>query len=360
MRSGMLENIRLTTFSRYRAKGGKAAAFSVLFFASTLSFATQQANPDDLRYQLSRAEYFLYKAPKTAIEHIDAIANLSEMEPDLQFQANLLKAQAYLLLFKQDEAAEYLDKVFTLEKAPAFRERIFSVLYTASTWLRRTNHHETTTKGYTCALKHASDSSQKLKALNGLANTARERNNLVVANSLYLEAKELAERLDDSNALASINNNLGVVASDRGNRGDAQNFFKDAYMLFQLVPNKSGELNSGLNLLVTMLVNKDEAMYARIHSNVRALVNEFQSTSRVAYLNWVEYGHARLQGKKLTANEKAFLAEEFKHLDDVGLQRMIKMYLADDLGVTVAVSEVNPKMEKIDHAWVEALVACNW
>ncbi|WMN61917.1 tetratricopeptide repeat protein (plasmid) [Pseudoalteromonas xiamenensis] len=360
MLSGMLENIRLTTLLLSRARGVKTAAYSVLFFASTLSFATQQANPDDIRYQISRAEYFLYKAPKTAIEHIDAIAHFNGAEPELEFQANLLKAQAYLLLFKQDEAAVYLDKVFAMDKSPAFTMRLFSVLYTASTWLRRNNHHETTTKGYTCALKHASNNSQKLKALNGLANTARESSNLGVANSLYLEAKELAERLEDANALASISNNLGVVESDRGNRSNAQSFFKDAYTLFQLVPNKSGELNSGLNLLVTTLVNKDEATYARIHANVKALVNEYQSASRVAYLNWVEYGHAGLQGKKFTDSEKAFLAEEFSHLDDLGLQRMIKKYLADDLGVEVTLSEVIPEMPKVDHEWVATLVACNW
>ena len=340
---------------------------SLIFICSLLSCVvssasaavTEQAGGHE--YLLNKAEYFLLKDPKRTLTILAELDSASKLERTIALKKLLLQAKA-LLTQRQNVAAQLaISQLYDYAQSSEFRKTLFDNLYISATWLRRAHHHQAATDAYRCALKKAQTQRQAIRALNGLANVLREQGDFATAAAVYQQAISQAQKVSDKLAIASLQNNLGTAYLDGGEFSLAKTAFAAAFEQFQMMEHQAARLNAGLNLLFAALMSQDLMLYQRLITRVEKLTVEYNNLSRLAYLDWIKLAYRFQQTEPLSDKQKHYLSEQFSAIDDVGLQRVIKQYLAAPMAVTVAIKTTTNSEPLTEHgSWVATLTQCNW
>lgn len=327
--------------------------------SSASAAVTEEAGGHE--YLLSKAEYFLLKDPNRTLTILAELESASKLERSIELKKLLLQAKA-LLTQRQNMAAQLpISQMYKYVDSSDFTEHLFDNLYVSAIWLRRANHHQAATDAYRCALKKAQTQRQAIRALNGLANILREQGDFATAAVMYQRAISKARKAEDKLAIASLQNNLGTVYLDDAKFSFAKTAFAAAFKQFQMMDHQAARLNAGLNLLFAALMSEDLILYQRLITRVEKLTQEYNNLSRLAYLDWIKLAYRFQQTEPLSDKQKHYLSEQFSVIDDVGLQRVIKQYLAAPMAVTVAIKTTTNSEPLTEHgSWVATLTQCNW
>ena len=78
---------------------------------------------------------------------------------------------------------------------------------------------------------------------------------------------KIAKSIDNKKAVAITNNNLGVMSLESEDIKQSIAFFKRAYSAYQMSDYESGKMNSGINLLFSLVILGDKSTYDRIYNN---------------------------------------------------------------------------------------------
>ncbi|MBD1583704.1 tetratricopeptide repeat protein [Pseudoalteromonas sp. S16_S37] len=324
---------------------------------STLSTASSNTDPE---YEISRAQYFMRSDPEQSLAILNKISNVDKLPDEQQVAFHVLKLRTSLTLNYLDDIDPILETLFKLDEKPAFSETIVAILSGTGIWLRKTNYFDAAQHVFSCALKHADKSSQRISLLISSAIVARYKKDYTLAKSIYSEASNIAMRLDDVRAMATINNNLGTIAMDQGNIKEAEAHFREALTAFQLANNHSGHINSGINLLFTFVLQNKSIDFLRLYPHISQLSDEYPDESKKAYLFWVNSAYQYTQGVKLTDQQNKELIIEFNKLAGPQLKTLIKIHLASLIGIEVPIVEHIATKKFENKTWFNKVLSCNW
>jgi tetratricopeptide (TPR) repeat protein len=318
------------------------------------------ASNKDYAYKLDRAQYFMRSNPVLAENTLAGIYDLNLLTDEQKISYYVLKMRLSLTLNKLSTVEPIVDALFKFDNQPEFREQLVSVLSGVGIWLRKINDFDSARHTFSCALKHASKDSQRISLLISSAIVARYQHDYKLANSIYKEARDVALRMSDQRALATIDNNLGTIAMDQKNISLASEYFRSALAGFQLANNHSGHINSGINLLLTFVIQEQYVNYQRLYPRIFELSEEYSDASKKAYLIWVNAGYYHAQGAKIDPITRKNLINAFDELAGPQLKLLIKEYLADPIGVDVKNIDPTPAIDFAKNEWYEKVLSCNW
>ncbi|WP_158678261.1 tetratricopeptide repeat protein [Pseudoalteromonas sp. T1lg23B] len=330
-------------------------ALAVTFFCPLSS-----AKNKDYEYQLTRAQYFSRSDPKQALNILGSIKDVAKLSDEQKITFYILNMRLSLILNKLDEVEPHIQQLFLYDGKPEFVDQLVSILSGAGIWLRKQDYLDAAQHTFSCALKHASKSSQRIALLISSAIVARYQQQYDVAKALYAEAAQIAKRRDDQRGLATVENNLGAIELDQENFAKANEHFRNALAGFQMAQNHSGHINSGINLLLTFVLQEQLVNYQRLYSHIAQLSEEYPDDSKKAYLLWVNTAYYHRQGVNPDAATREKLAEAFDQLAGPQLQRLINKHLAALMGVDVVLTPPGEAKVITNSQWFEKIARCNW
>ncbi|OHU85481.1 MULTISPECIES: tetratricopeptide repeat protein [Pseudoalteromonas] len=318
------------------------------------------ATNKDYEYQLTRAQYFLRSDPKQALNILGSIEDVTKLTDEQQISYYVLKMRLSLILNKLDDVEPNIEQLFVHDGQPEFVNRLVSILSGTGIWLRKLDYLDAAQHTFSCALKHASKSSQRISLLISSAIVARYQHQFELAKALYKEAADIAKRRDDQRGLATIENNLGAISLDQKDFAKANEHFRNALAGFQVVHNHSGHINSGINLLLTFVLQEQYLNYQRLYSRIAQLSDEYPDDSKKAYLLWVNSAYYHRQGVSPDPMTKKKLMEAFEQLAGVQLQRLIDKHLARPMGIELVLAPPAEAKALTNKPWFDKVARCNW
>jgi tetratricopeptide (TPR) repeat protein len=331
----------------------------LILLLSVKSMASQDAKLAENEYLLQQAEYFLSSQPAQTMDILNNKLILSTLPVQQKIQWYLLNTKAAVFSNQLDKAQASLKQLFLLNEHALFYEKLSFILSMTGVWLRKSSYLNDAEITFTCALKQPSSLIQQLGIKISLAIIARYQANYPRAKALYKEAYQIAEKLEDERALATIANNLGTLAFDKGQLEQANSYFRKALAGHQLEAKKSGHINAGINLLFVFLLQKEFVNYQRLYDPVAELLENSQDQPKKTYLLWVNSGYQATQGQKISKQLKEKLIKGFNQLEGKGLKRLIQRHLATTLNIEVTIPE--QQVSKTFNApWFEQVKLCNW
>jgi len=329
----------------------------------TAVFAKEAVQDDE--YRINEAAYFLNSNPQKTLLLLKKIDSEKLKSDDLIIEYHHLTILASLLLHEHQSSEPAFASLFSHVDDKAFQERRFNILYNLGVWLRRRGFYSQSEGALLCALRSANKAKDKMKTLNSLGGIARQYEKNSQAQDYFQRTLKLAEKVNNKKAIAIINNNLGVMALEFNEVAKANSFFKAAYRNFQISRYESGELNSGINLLLTLVLLEDQQTYNRALPRVKELVDKYNSDSKNAYFAWVNaFSEVQFSRYKHTTVQIDTLKQKFESLNEAGLQRLLQKYIAKPLEIEVALlpeEALEKKSLSIEtRPWLKKAIKCNF
>jgi len=137
----------------------------------------------------------------------------------------------------------------------------------------------------------------------------RLKEELELSMQYYLEAENLATKLNDSALIAAISGNMGNVYANRKDYKNALNYFSNSFKIFEKIKDKKGEsrMLSSIGNVYLYIQNYDLALeyYQKALSTIEN-IDVPQRSKAVIYLNigWTNYEIKKYKEAKIY-NEKA-------------------------------------------------------
>ena len=310
-------------------------------------------------YLLQQAEYFLSSQPSQTFNILNNQLTLSTLSVQQKINWYLLNTTATVFTNQLDEGQSSLEQLFLLIEHTLFYDQLSLILSTTGVWLRKSAYLNDAEATLTCALKQPAPLAQQLRIKISLAIIARHQTNYSRAEALYKEAYQIAEELKSERAFATIENNLGTLAFDKGQLKEADRYFRKALAGNQLQARRSGHINSGINLLFIFLLQKEFVNYQRLYGPISQLLKDSQDQSKQAYLLWVNSGYQAAQGQTMSQNLKTKLSGAFNKLEGNSLKRLVQIHLAAPLNIEVTLPEQTVN-KTFNAPWFEQVRLCNW
>ncbi|KAF7772339.1 hypothetical protein PCIT_a2396 [Pseudoalteromonas citrea] len=324
-----------------------------------MSVANSDPTTAENEYLLQQAQYFLSSEPTQSLRILNEELALPKLTKKQQIQWYLLNTRAVIVTNQLNKGYSSLEQLFLLNEHPYFYEKLPTILSMTGVWLRKSSYLSDAEATFTCALKQPSSLNQQMSLKVSLAIIARQQTNYIRAKALYREAYQIAEKLKNERALATIANNLGVLALDNNKLRQANGYFRKALAGHQLQAKKPGHINAGINLLFVFLLQKQFINYQRLYDPIAKLVESVPDQPKRTYLLWVNSGYQAAQGKLISQQLRAQLKTEFEQLESKGLKRLIYKHLAPTLNIVLNLP-AQQASKTFNAPWFEQVKLCNW
>lgn len=308
---------------------------------------------------LAEAEDYLAVKPSKTIELLTNVDDITALntQSSIRWYLALIRASVPAnnrLLFENS-----IKELLTFQGSPYFKERLPTILSGMGIWLRKSSYKTEAKLCLLCALKYTNNDRVKMTLINSLAVTSRYMGELDIARKLYLKVKIMATKLALTANLASVDNNLGVMAFEQEKFAEAEAYFRSSMALSQSISKRSNHVTAGLNLLFTFYLQKETLNYQRLYSPIERLIREFPNPEKRANLFLLNTAFNVDLGKNISAEQKDELLIAFAELTNRKEQEIIVKYLADKLGIEFIVSS-EPDVIKFDKSWLTDFEYCDW
>ena len=319
----------------------------------------------DSEYQLSKAAYFLNSNPHKTTQLLNQIS-ITDLEKDDDYiKYYHLSILAALRLHNLATVEKSFAAIFSNANSKHFAESRYSILYSLSVWLRMQGQYASSEKVLLCALKSASSEAEQMRAYNALGILTRHEGKHELAEQYFKKTLQIAKNIENNKAIAITNNNLGVMSLESADINQSIVFFKRAYSAYQMSDYESGKMNSGINLLFSLVILGDKSTYDRIYNNVEELVQKYDSKTKNAYFDWVKaFAMVKFTKQSLTGEQLKELQASFLQIDEIGLQKLLKKYAAKPINIDVelineSVSETK-SLSIETRPWLKKAIECNF
>lgn len=328
-------------------------------FVCELCTAAPSDQKAENEYLLQQAKYFLSSDPIQTLHILDANLDLAQLTQPQQILWHMINTRASTNTNQLTRAGASIEYLLSHPTRPFFLKKRVAILRMVGIWLRKSSYFKEAELTFHCALKQPSSSVQRIGLTISSAIIARRQEHYRRAKTLYLEALDIAKKLDKKSAVATITNNLGVLALDNGNLEQANAYFRLALAGHQLQGKKPGHINSGINLLFVFLLQKQFVNYQRLYEPIAQLVNELPDKPKRIYLFWVNSTYKFEQGEKINQATKEQLISQFYQLESRGLKALIKQHLASRLNLSVTLPAKVPN-KVFTAPWFDTVKSCTW
>ncbi|WP_238937534.1 tetratricopeptide repeat protein [Pseudoalteromonas sp. S16_S37] len=331
----------------------------LLFMAAMLASFTVVARVVNPVGIMNEAEDYLTVNPAHSIVLLEQIEAPDELPDNLFLRWHLIMMRASVPTNQLTRLMDSLEKAFTKQSTPYFKNNITSITSALGIWLRRERYYQDAQTSLDCSFKYAQNDRQRLTLTNSMALVAREQGAYKKARNLYARSKLLAEQMQQTPVLAMIENNLGIIALDQGNINEAEQLFRKALSDYQEIDKRSGKISAGINLLFVFVIKEQVVNYQRLIESTSKLTAIFPNQSKQALLLWLNARFEQLQGNEPDDKLKLALKVAYEELQSDKVKAQVHKYLAPKLNVDVSLPLQSAK-QNFAASWFSAVEACNW
>ncbi|MBQ4850289.1 tetratricopeptide repeat protein [Pseudoalteromonas sp. MMG012] len=331
-------------------------AFFIIVFLLTMFVNASQSGIDSL---LDEAEDYLVVKPSRTLTLLNQVNNLASYTDNTQIRWHLLKLRASVSTNRLVEMDSSIEQLQSYQHSAYFKDNLVTIFSAIGIWFRRSGFPQYANASLSCALTYAKNPKQRLALINSKALVARYLKKYRRAEVLYEQATSIATKHNNKIKLATIANNLGVIALDKKEYERAEHYFRRALKGHQNNDNRAGNVTAGLNLLFLFTLQNQVVNYQRLYEPIAALTNAFPNKAKQALLFWIRTMH-NAKGQPVTDNRlKVRLANEFSMLESRRVKQLVKFYFAEKLAVEVSLTPT-PKPRKINLSLITNMSHCDW
>ncbi|MFH6953906.1 tetratricopeptide repeat protein [Pseudoalteromonas sp. XMcav1-K] len=328
-------------------------------FLLIITFSTLlRADPIDEKLQ--EAKDYLTVKPSKSYEILTKLQQTTGKTTQQQIDLNILIARAALPLDKLDELYLAVEDLFEHHNHPYFTENITTVTSALGIWLRKNNYLEDAQLSFECSYQHAKNDRLKLILNNSLALVVREVNNLERAKSLFEYSFKLAKASRNVNMMGMTSHNLGLIALEQGKISVAEQRFRDALEYYTSINKRAGNINTGMYLLLTFVIQEQLTNFQRLYAPISRKAEAFPNERSHALLAWVHARYLELKGQKTSAAERTQLLQKFAYIVDYREQVVVEKYLAQPMGILLAVEAPKVQSSRFDAPWFAYVKSCDF
>jgi len=323
------------------------------------SLQAETISIEKLRGTLQEAKDYTHVVPTRSFKLLkQQQAHINILNPGEQIQWHLTFIRAALQLQNLPQVQTSLEQLLLLKQHPGFQQEFSSIVNAFGIWLRKSGYIRAARLCYACALDFSKNKRQRLSILVNLGISYRNLEQLDAAIAIYQLSHFLASNSQSQQQLAVIENNLGVLHLHQQRYEQASIHFLTALNLNQTLARRSGQILSGINLLLAYLYNQQHQQYQRVFPRVKRLLLENTHIPRNAYLQLVHSAYTMRQGQRLSAQYKAKLQQAFHQLNDKSLQVLL-LPLTQELGLHIQFNKKN-SLRNYQGNWLRELDQCQW
>ena len=321
--------------------------------------ASDAISKDRLTSMLAEAEDYLSVKPSKSLKILSTPNDLSLLSESQFFRWHIASIRASLSFNNLSMMENSIKTLITHKSVTEFERKIVPILSSIGIWLRKSSYLKQAKLTLVCALKHDPTEDNKVKLLTSIAIVSRHLNENEYAINAYSIAKRIAESENISSSLATIENNLGVLALENNEVTKAEQHFRSALTQHQKNSNRSGNIVSGINLLQAFLIQNKQLDYQRLSPSITRLTKAFPNASRQGTLFWLNTVFEIRQGVKLNGRVKAQLVKSFDNISDQKLQFSLNKHFADELNISISLAN-KTSQESLPPLWFNQITQCDW
>jgi tetratricopeptide (TPR) repeat protein len=330
----------------------------MLFFAfvAQANDTTKKKQPSSI---LLEAEDYLSVKPSKSLAMLSSNIDLSQLSESQFFRWHITIIRAAVSLNNLLVIESSIKQLLTHKSSAEFEHQIVSILSGVGIWLRKSGYLKQAKQALFCALTYSKSDVKKVKLLTSIAIVSRYLDQKETAVKAYNLAKRIAKDKKITASLATIENNLGVLALESDDIIKAELHFRSALAMYQLSSNRSGNVLSGLNLLQVFLIQEQKQNYQRLSPSITRLTEVFPNESRKSTLFWLNTVFQTRQNLELNELLRSQLEKNFYQINDPKLQLSLKKHFAEELEINVELPKQTYQQNKTPR-WFAEISQCDW
>ena len=339
----------------------KTKSLLTLLLALSLSVHTTSAavstSGSSLNERLKEAFDYLKVKPAVSLEIIqNAESELVTADKAQQFEAwhTALWAGAYLA-DKQvlQTYSERISNTFNAAQSPQQQSKILRAI---SVQLWHLGDYQTSFHFSLCSLKKANNAQRVYSSVLSMGLNKRI-SDLEKAKQLYALALTQTQRSQDKRFEAAFHNNLGVVALQQAQFDTAANRFHRALTLRSEQNHLSGQLHSGLNLMLTTIFLKDWLSFERLSARMGRLLIVHPNELLNSYYQWMMWVFNQRHFKSYSEQQITEHEKLFNNIENDSLKiSVVKAARAQGFAL-----DYHPPNKNADHReLMQTFQFCNW
>ncbi len=330
----------------------------MLFFITVVQ-ASDTANERQLSLVLLEAEDYLSVKPSKSLAMLSIKSDLSLLSESQFFRWHITIIRAAVSLNNLPLIESSIKQLLAHKSSAEFEHQIVSILSGVGIWLRKSGYLKQARQTLLCALTHNKSDNKKVKLLTSLAIVSRHLDQNENAIKAYNLAKHIAKDKNITTLLATIENNLGVLALESDNIIMAESYFRNALAMYQLNSNRSGNVLSGINLLQIFLIRNQQQNYQRLSPSITRLTEAFPNETRKSTLFWLKTVFKTRQGLTLNKHMLLQLEKSLYNIEDRKLQLSLLKHFAKELNVNIELPKQAYQQGQAP-LWLTEISQCDW
>lgn len=331
------------------------------FIFSPLNCFSQADTPGgvslSLKEKVSEAHDYLRVKPQLALKMFqDLEGELQNADEKLQLDAYISALWAGVYLSDPQITQYYNDKIVHFINLPDEDQRYNRILKAVAGHLWRQKDHRHAYLFAACSLDYAQTPARKMSSLSLMGASARQTRG-EYAQKVYLTGLAMAQQSDSPRYLAAFNNNLGVVALNNYEFEKAEEFFKTALDIRHRINHMSGQVTSGVNLMLTYFMAQKWDYFMRLSQRMEIKLKNHSSAMYRNYYKWLLEARRVMQEAYITEDDKQYLTQIYIDIDQPGVQSIIRK-------AAIALDVYLPEVEEPEYLEGANMLAlfpmCDW
>lgn len=245
-----------------------------------------------------------------------------------------------------------------LQNTTYFQDHSETVLNALGVWLRRSGYLHSAKSAYICSFEASNPDKNIIRPLLNLAVVERNLANYKQSKVLNVIALKMAKEQELTAYVATIENNLGILAISESRYYDAHTHFSAALNLNERLNRRSGELLASMNLLLTFLYQENQLYFNRLYERAKRKLLLYPDTARGAYLAVLEAIHTAQTEPFLVKNSQQKILDHIILVNDKGLQDLLSP-LINKVGVNYQAEQQNSELVYSGQL-LQQYSMCNW
>lgn len=308
---------------------------------------------------LQEAEDHLSVLPEKSYALLKNNASLTDqLDSEQLTRWYLAQMNASASLVDNDSLNDVLTNLAALNNTAYFSDNFARIINNLGAWFRREGYLEEARKSFLCALDTELTLNAKTRALMNIAVVERNLNHTETALELNQLAHKLALENGSEDWLAIIENNMGVLMYARQEYAQAEIHFTTAMDINQRLVRRSGEILSGLNLLLSFYQQKKDDMFMRLYPRFERMLLRDPDTVRSAYLKLMHIAFQLRRGEIKLVDAQPVAQQEYEQVKDRSLQAFLFPILTEQK------IQLPPLLPTQDRKYTGQLLKlysqCNW
>lgn len=315
---------------------------------------------DSIDERLKEAEDYLTVKPSESYRILQQIAHSDKLTEKQQIEWHLLQMRASLPLGKLENLISSVEAIFKYKNTNGFADHVTTVTSALGIWLRRNNYLRDAEISFKCSYENAKNDRLRLILNNSLALLARQANDLPRAKSLFEYSARLAKATKNTNMMAVISNNQGLIALDEGKIKEAEQRFRIALEYYQSINKRAGNVRAGTYLLFTFVIQKELTNYQRLYLPTYQQAEAFPNPALNALLEWVNAYYLFINNNELSEEMRNSLEEQFLQVKDRREKTLIIKHLAAPMGISLDLPPEPNNTARFEAPWFVEVKNCNF